>query len=75
MVASCPKLQWVNVAVRPDVSRNASFVDRLGPELAGVDRARIDAVASGASRVIERVNAGEPFIGWAWPIPDARYAP
>src|SRR4051812_36737566 len=40
-------------------------VDRFGPELAGDDGALFDPLAAGASGLEERVNAGEPFIGWA----------
>src|SRR3989442_6457392 len=40
-------------------------VDRLGLKLAGVDRALFDPLAPGASGSEERVDAGEPFIGWA----------
>src|SRR5438093_893986 len=37
----------------------------LGPELAGLDAAFFDPLAPSASGFVERVNAGEPFIGWA----------
>src|SRR5262249_59853411 len=39
-------------------------VDRLGPELAGVDGALFDSLTPGASGFEERVDAGEPLIGW-----------
>src|SRR5436190_15628625 len=40
-------------------------VVRLGPERAGFDAAFFDPLAPCASGLVERVNAGEPFIRWA----------
>src|SRR5262245_19443930 len=67
MDASCPKLQWVRVAMRPDVSQMArsSVSSASVLKRAGFDRALFEALASGASGLVERVHAGEPFIGWA----------
>ena len=67
MVASWPKLQCVNAAVRPDVSRMArsSVVDRLGPEIDRLGGALFDAGASCTGRLVEGVNAGVSLIGWA----------
>jgi len=39
--------------------------ERRRPEVAGVDGARFGAVASGAGRLVERVDRGVPFIGRA----------
>ena len=51
-------------------------VDRLGPELAGLDGALLQATAPSASRLVERVDAGVPFIGWArGPFPVSRVPP
>src|SRR3954468_15235912 len=41
------------------------LADRVGPELSGFDRLLCDATAPSASRLVERVDAGVPFVGWA----------
>jgi len=40
-------------------------IDRFGPEFTGVEGALCDPLAACASGGVERVDAGEPFIGWA----------
>src|SRR5216684_4811093 len=39
--------------------------ERRGPEVAGLDGVRFGAVASGAGRLIQRLDRGVPFIRWA----------
>ena len=40
-------------------------VHRLGPELAGLDGALFELLATCASGLVERVDAGVSFVGWA----------
>src|SRR5687767_12487046 len=40
-------------------------VGRLAAEVAGLNRSLFEAGAACASRLVKRVNAGVPFIGWA----------
>ena len=61
--------------VRPDVSRSASVVGSTASVLKshGLDGALFGAEAPCASRIVERVDAGVPFIGWArGPFPVSR---
>ena len=65
MVASWPKLQWVKLATRRLAHHEVVGVGRLGPECASLDGTLFEAVAACASRLVERVDASVPFIGWA----------
>jgi hypothetical protein len=65
--ASCSKLQFVSAAwrFRRVAERECVGRHRFGPECDGLDGALFGAEAPGASRIVERLNAGVPFVGWA----------